>query len=96
MTKKDDKDYTSIYMIERFQEIISGTRSPQNKEEDIFVVAYNTGMTGEGIFDIYVSIEETGLTLNEINIFVMGYALGQRSFEEFGKIELETDNKQFH
>lgn len=71
-----DKDWEAV--IQRYKELIDGGRAPENLEEDMFMLAYDHGVSGYRLLDVHEAIpDDAKVYLPEMYALVIGYALGQ-------------------
>jgi hypothetical protein len=75
--------------IKRVEELVNG-EMPQGIHEELFVVAFKSGLGGDSFMLTLLQVSDifNGLTHKDKNYFNLGYALGQ-------KIHLETEDDAF-
>ena len=77
--------------MERLRGLKSGKMMPERFAEELFMQAYNLGMTGALFLLTLSEIEDsTGLTVEEYDYFLLGYGWGQHDLME---LENQNDNK---
>lgn len=84
--------------LQRVDELISGVSEPQNSAEELFILAYNSGISEELFFHCMLSLGNSldKLTLEEIHYFMLGYAMGQADKLTNELDELLENNKPAH
>jgi hypothetical protein len=77
----------------RIELLIAGKETPTDLGEEMFLSAYTKGTEGELLFTFLIGLEETldKLTVDELHLLVLGYAMGQHDLET---AELELGNNK--
>ena len=73
---------TKINM-QRIEMLVRGEQ-PEGMHEELFVVAFKSGLSGESLMLTLLQVSDIfeGLTHDDKNYFCLGYALGQKTFME--------------
>ena len=95
-----DKGFGSMDKInmQRIEMLVRGEQ-PEGMHEELFVVAFKSGLSGESFMLTMLQISDIfeGLTHLDKNYFNLGYALGQKTYmdsEEEMVSELSSYNKK--
>lgn len=69
--------------LQRVEQLVRGDQ-PKGLHEELFVVAFKCGLGGESFMLALLQISDIweDITHKDKNYFVLGYALGQKTFEE--------------
>lgn len=74
----NDKEKLLIKMVDRFRELINGSRVPETLEDDVFLACYEAGLMERNLLEIYLTFcDNRGIMELELHAAIMGYALGQ-------------------
>lgn len=84
--------------LQRLEFLIRG-EIPKGKHEELFVLAYKAGIGDHSLMEVLLQISDIfdELPKNEVNHFLLGYALGQKTHRESEDAMLEASKtKTFH
>ena len=86
--------------LQRLEFLIRGDE-PKGLNEELFILSYKSGLSGELLMNavLQVSGQFEDYDQNEINHFMVGYCLGQKTYfesEEQMLKEANINNKSFH
>lgn len=81
----------------RLEVLINGKDTPNDLGEEMFLGSYTKGAEGELLFTYLMGLEETldDLTLDELHLMVLGYAMGQHDLET-SELILRDDKNKVH
>lgn len=79
----------------RLELLINGNDTPRDLGEEMFLAGYIKSSEGILLFNFLLELEETldNLTLDEIHLMVLGYAMGQHDLETTELALLNDDSK---
>ena len=69
--------------MQRIELLVRGEQ-PDGIEEELFVVAFKSGLGGESLMLTLLQVSDIfdGLSHGDKNYFLLGYAIGQKTFQE--------------
>lgn len=70
--------------LQRIEELIKGDAIPEDIGEEMFQLAYKEALGGTILIHVMIQIAEVldDLTVDEIHMFLLGYAIGERDLED--------------
>lgn len=76
--------------------LIDGSRGPENKEDDLFILGYQGGGLGSTLMSVYDNEDVISSTGDELHAFVLGYCIGQHTIHENNETTRTTSKKKYH
>lgn len=73
-----EKEKRLLKMLDRFKQLINGSRLPETLEDDVFAECYEAGVMDVNLLEIYLTITDNPAIMElELHAALMGYSLGQ-------------------
>lgn len=74
----------NLELVDRAEDLMSGKVKPENKIEDIFMLAFSAAMYPKEFLDVYIDIygKLDYSNIDELHAFCLGFGLGGKRFNE--------------